>query len=333
MPSTPLRCSGRAAQRTIFPSPPPSPPAPDSDEHLPVATTRPETILGDTAVAVHPEDERCAAPASPARLPAVPVLNAMHPPACLHDANCCQAMQLRPPHHTLPMLPPCRYKHLVGREVVVPMSGGRRIKIIADEYVDREFGTGALKITPGERPCCLRVGLIQTGKFHVPEAAHAPAPSPLRAGPCWGPGSASPVHAYLNHATGCAPCCCAGHDVNDYEIGKRFNLETINIMNDDGTLNAAAGAYAGLDRFAGRGRAGALAGWGLRLGAHAAWGLARPPARLAAGRDLTDTNLRAVPAHAPNPIPQFPNSPASTPAPRLLQHASSCGRIWRRRAW
>ncbi|KAL4451165.1 hypothetical protein ABPG77_009237 [Micractinium sp. CCAP 211/92] len=116
-------------------------PVADSDEHLPVATTRPETILGDTAVAVHPEDER--------------------------------------------------YKHLVGREAVVPMSGGRRIKIIADEYVDREFGTGALKITPG-------------------------------------------------------------HDVNDYEIGKRFNLETINIMNDDGTLNAAAGAYAGLDRFAAR---------------------------------------------------------------------------------
>lgn len=116
-------------------------PVADSDEYLPVATTRPETILGDTAVAVHPEDDR--------------------------------------------------YKHLVGREAVVPMSGGRRIRIIADEYVDREFGTGALKITPG-------------------------------------------------------------HDVNDYEIGKRFSLETVNIMNDDGTLNAAAGAYAGLDRFAAR---------------------------------------------------------------------------------
>ncbi|PRW33017.1 valyl-tRNA synthetase [Chlorella sorokiniana] len=115
-------------------------PVADSDEFLPVATTRPETILGDTAVAVHPEDER--------------------------------------------------YKHLVGREAVVPQSG-RRIKIIADEYVDREFGTGALKITPG-------------------------------------------------------------HDVNDYEIGKRFDLEIINIMNDDGTLNAAAGPYAGLDRFAAR---------------------------------------------------------------------------------
>ena len=68
--------------------------------HLPVATTRPETILGDTAVAVHPEDER--------------------------------------------------YKQYIGRECIVPCSGGRRIRVIADEYVDREFGTGALKITPGK---------------------------------------------------------------------------------------------------------------------------------------------------------------------------------------
>ena len=73
-------------------------------EHLPVATTRPETILGDTAVAVHPEDER--------------------------------------------------YKKYIGKECIVPCSGGRRIKVIADEYVDREFGTGALKITPGERSVC-----------------------------------------------------------------------------------------------------------------------------------------------------------------------------------
>lgn len=66
--------------------------------HLPVATTRPETILGDTALAVHPEDPR--------------------------------------------------YMHLIGRNAVVPCSG-RLIPIIADTYVDREFGTGALKITPG----------------------------------------------------------------------------------------------------------------------------------------------------------------------------------------
>eukprot|EP00775_Hariotina_reticulata_P011961 gene11961-12104_t len=112
-----------------------------SGEFLPVATTRPETILGDTAVAVNPADER--------------------------------------------------FKAFVGRQVVVPMSGGRTIPVIADDYVDMEFGTGALKITPG-------------------------------------------------------------HDPNDYEIGKRVGLETINIMNKDGSLNANAGAYGGLDRFVAR---------------------------------------------------------------------------------
>lgn len=116
-------------------------PVADTDEHLPIATTRPETILGDTAVAVHPEDER--------------------------------------------------YKHLIGKEAEVPLSGGRRVPILADEYVDREFGTGALKITPG-------------------------------------------------------------HDMNDYEIGKRHGLPIINIMNDDGTLNACAHSYEGLDRFEAR---------------------------------------------------------------------------------
>ena len=70
-----------------------------SGEFLPVATTRPETILGDTAVAVHPGD--------------------------------------------------ARYASLVGRELLVPCGGGRRVRVIADEYVDAEFGTGALKITPG----------------------------------------------------------------------------------------------------------------------------------------------------------------------------------------
>eukprot|EP00955_Chlamydomonas_euryale_P095873 364965-Chlamydomonas_euryale.AAC.25 len=104
------------------------------DDYLPVSTTRPETILGDTAVAVHPEDPR--------------------------------------------------YAKFVGKRVVVPCSGGRTAPVIADEYVDREFGTGALKITPG-------------------------------------------------------------HDPNDYEIGKRHDLETINIMNKDATLNANAGVGSG----------------------------------------------------------------------------------------
>jgi valyl-tRNA synthetase len=110
----------------------------DSEEFLPVATTRPETICGDTAVCVHPDDER--------------------------------------------------YKHLVGKQVVVPRSNGRTVPVIADEYVDMEFGTGALKITPG-------------------------------------------------------------HDPNDYELGKKFDLPTINIMNKDGSMNANAGPYANLDRF------------------------------------------------------------------------------------
>ena len=104
---------------------------------LPVATTRPETILGDTAVAVHPDDERYAA--------------------------------------------------FVGRMALVPMLN-REIPIIADEYVDMAFGTGALKVTPG-------------------------------------------------------------HDPNDFEIGRRKGLAIISVMNPDATMSAAAGPYAGLDRF------------------------------------------------------------------------------------
>ena len=75
--------------------------APDSNAWISVATTRPETLLGDTAVAVHPDDER--------------------------------------------------YRHLVGRNAVLPFLG-RRLPIIADEHVDRAFGTGAVKITPAHDP-------------------------------------------------------------------------------------------------------------------------------------------------------------------------------------
>ena len=80
----------------------------DSEEFLPVATTRPETILGDTAVCVHPEDER--------------------------------------------------YQHLIGKTALVPMLN-REVPIIADDYVDREFGTGALKITPGHDINDYEIGL------------------------------------------------------------------------------------------------------------------------------------------------------------------------------
>ncbi len=83
-------------------------PIKDSDERLTIATTRPETMLGDTAVAVHPEDER--------------------------------------------------YSHLIGKTVILPLMD-REIPIIADEYVDREFGTGVVKITPAHDPNDFEVGL------------------------------------------------------------------------------------------------------------------------------------------------------------------------------
>ncbi|MGD9587770.1 MAG: valine--tRNA ligase [Pyrinomonadaceae bacterium] len=109
--------------------------------YLTVATTRPETMLGDTAVAVHPRDER--------------------------------------------------YKHLIGKTVDLPLTG-REIPIVGDDYVDPEFGTGAVKVTPA-------------------------------------------------------------HDPNDYQIGLRHDLEQLLVMNDDGTMNAAAGAdFDGLDRFKAR---------------------------------------------------------------------------------
>jgi len=112
----------------------------DSDEFITIATTRPETILGDTAICVHPEDER--------------------------------------------------YAHLKGAKAIVPLVN-REIPIIFDEYVDMEFGTGALKITPA-------------------------------------------------------------HDPNDYELGQKHNLETIDILNADGTLSEAAQFYIGSDRFEAR---------------------------------------------------------------------------------
>ncbi len=109
-----------------------------SDRCLIVATTRPETILGDTAVCLNPNDER--------------------------------------------------YKDIpADARVIVPLVG-RSIPVIRDEYVDIEFGTGALKVTPA-------------------------------------------------------------HDVNDYMLGEKYNLETIDIFNDDGTINEKVGMYTGMDRF------------------------------------------------------------------------------------
>ena len=115
-------------------------PVKDSDESIVVATTRPETMLGDTAVAVNPNDKR--------------------------------------------------YAHMVGKTLVLPLVG-REIPIVADDYVDMEFGSGAVKITPA-------------------------------------------------------------HDPNDFEVGLRHDLPVIRVMNDDGTMNAEAGKYEGLDRFEAR---------------------------------------------------------------------------------
>ena len=108
-----------------------------SKKNITIATTRPETILGDSAICVNPNDNR--------------------------------------------------YKDLKGKTAIVPLIG-RKIPIIFDEYVDMDFGTGALKITPA-------------------------------------------------------------HDINDYEIGNKHNLEIIDILNDDGTLNKKAQLYIGEDRF------------------------------------------------------------------------------------
>ena len=111
-----------------------------SDEYLTIATTRPETLLGDSAVAVHPDDER--------------------------------------------------YKHLVGKTVLLPLMN-REIPIVADEYVEMDFGTGCVKITPS-------------------------------------------------------------HDPNDFEVGKRHNLEEILVMDENACINENGGKYQGLDRYEAR---------------------------------------------------------------------------------
>ena len=111
-----------------------------SDEFITVATTRPETMLGDTAVAIHPEDER--------------------------------------------------YLHLHGKKLRLPLMD-REIPIVLDEWVSREFGTGAVKVTPA-------------------------------------------------------------HDPNDFDLGERHHLPSINVMDDRAHINENGGPYAGLDRYAAR---------------------------------------------------------------------------------
>ncbi|MEJ7769039.1 MAG: valine--tRNA ligase [Chitinophagaceae bacterium] len=115
-------------------------PSPGNQNYITIATQRPETIMGDTAICVNPNDER--------------------------------------------------YQHLKGRYAFVPLIN-RRIPIIFDEYVSTEFGTGALKVTPA-------------------------------------------------------------HDLNDYNLGLKHNLEIVDTLNDDGTLSEAAQIYVGVDRFLAR---------------------------------------------------------------------------------
>ncbi|SFC55501.1 valine--tRNA ligase [Clostridium uliginosum] len=115
-------------------------PLADGSGVLEIATTRPETLLGDSGVAVNPNDER--------------------------------------------------YKHLIGKTVMLPLVN-REIPIVADDYVDLEFGTGAVKMTPA-------------------------------------------------------------HDPNDFEVGKRHNLEIIRVMDDKGVINEKGGKYQGLDRYEAR---------------------------------------------------------------------------------
>lgn len=115
-------------------------PVKGTDRFLEIATTRPETMLGDTAIAVHPADER--------------------------------------------------YRDLIGKTVILPLVN-REILVVADDYVEKEFGTGAVKITPA-------------------------------------------------------------HDPNDFEVGKRHNLEEINVLNDDATVNEKGGRFAGMDRYEAR---------------------------------------------------------------------------------
>src|SRR5690625_7944860 len=91
-------------------------PIKDSDEYIEIATTRPETMLGDTAVAVHPDDSR--------------------------------------------------YKHLIGKKVILPIVE-REIEIIADDYVDMEFGSGAVKITPAHDTNDIEIGNIHQLKRYI----------------------------------------------------------------------------------------------------------------------------------------------------------------------
>lgn len=115
------------------------------------------------------------------------------------------------------------------------MSNGREVPVIADSYVDMEFGTGALKITPGTLVCLSLLRGREEGLIGVIGACnryslHCLKKSALSFSPC-------PLTHSLHSQQH------AGHDPNDYEIGKRHSLPVINVMNRDASINANGGQY------------------------------------------------------------------------------------------
>src|SRR5689334_8097186 len=145
-----------------------------------VATVRPETMLGDTAIAVHPDDDR--------------------------------------------------YTRLVGETAILPLIG-RRLKIIADPYVKPEFGTGALKITPGHDP-----NDFEIGRAHgLDEVTVIGRRLKIIADPSVKP----------EFGTG-ALKITPGHDPNDFEIGRAHGLDEVTVIGEDARMTAEAGRFAGL---------------------------------------------------------------------------------------
>ena len=244
----------------------------DSEEHLPVATTRPETILGDTAVAVHPEDPRCApllgrlGMATSARSPQHGHLSTTCPAGACHVWQLGVEWRLRVPAIATACWP--------------------WIERVPEEGCDTEGWV--LSLLPSPCPQVRPPGGAAGGGAHEWRPAHPHRRRRICRPRVWHRGSQDHTRCVVGWLVGWLAVCwgvlrqggshkdaqgtsqpvslteqslpappdtpqpSAGHDVNDYELGKRFSLPIINIMNDDGTLNEAAGPYAGLDRFAAR---------------------------------------------------------------------------------
>ena len=195
---------------------------------LVVATTRIETMLGDTAVAIHPEDSRWAAAVWLARQGADGLWQC-------GSCNCVASEIASQFLKGLRLLYLCRYKHLHGKFVIHPVDG-RRLPIVCDaESVDMALGTGAVKVPsdllPALSGCVMSVSPVTQYVFRVQ-------PTP-----------AMHANARLTATATCRPQITPAHDAKDFATGKRNNLEFINILNDDGTLNERCGPYAGRPRY------------------------------------------------------------------------------------